>query len=184
MEVLLEFLVFLQHGSVLSASSTVSGEMFTSVLLSLHAEDIDAVFPADVQLADAVPTPVLRHGDLDDGVLLVQLNVAENMVGGKVIAAQSGQVRSAIPFSSCDPFAPFRIICLLCGFLLHRDIRSRTFKKRMQAAALFPSRSSQRANSVVCGSSRSKRPIRLIFRCSRSADRSRTCPPCVLSLLR
>ena len=52
------------------------------------------------------------------------------------------------------------------------------------AAALFPSRNSQCANSVVCGSSRSKRPIRLIFRCSRSADRSRTCPPCVLSLLR
>ena len=52
MEVLLEFLVFLQHEQC-------------------HIS---------VQLADAVPTPVLRHGDLDDGVLLVQLNVAEDMV--------------------------------------------------------------------------------------------------------
>ena len=54
MEVLLEFLVFLQHEQC-------------------HIS---------VQLADAVPTPVLRHGDLDDGVLLVQLNVTEDMVGG------------------------------------------------------------------------------------------------------
>ena len=159
---------------------------------------------------------------------------------------------STIPFSSCDPFRPLQDHLFAVRLFTARDIRSRTFQKRMQAAhrerqrtaaqsllpfgrkrcdsgdrsrshrcsaqklpfsfflsvthkihdfykslsavawqaanlsaaALFPSRSSQCANSVVCGSSRSKRPIRLIFRCSRSADRSRICPPCVLSLLR
>lgn len=61
----------------------VSGEMFTSVFaVPFYAEDVDTVFSADVQFADAAALPILRHGNLDNGVLLVQLNVAENMVGG------------------------------------------------------------------------------------------------------
>ena len=83
MEVLLEFLVFPQHQQChISVQHCFRRDVHVRFAVSLHAEDIDAVFPADVQLADAVPTPVLRHGDLDDGVLLVQLNVAEDMVGG------------------------------------------------------------------------------------------------------
>ena len=48
----------------------------------LHAEDIDAVFPADIQLANAVALPAFRHGDLDDGVVFIQLYVVEDVVGG------------------------------------------------------------------------------------------------------
>ena len=48
----------------------------------LHAEDIDAVLSADVQLTDAVTLPAVRDGDLDDGVLLGQLYVIEDVIGG------------------------------------------------------------------------------------------------------
>ena len=51
-------------------------------VVSLHAEDIDAILSADVQLTDAVPLPAVRDGDLDNGVLLVQLYVIEDVVGG------------------------------------------------------------------------------------------------------
>lgn len=83
MEVLFQLLIFSHHQQrQISVQHGFRRDVYIGFAVPLHAEDIDAVFPADVQLADAVPAPVLRHGDLDDGVLLFQLNVAEDMVGG------------------------------------------------------------------------------------------------------
>ena len=75
--------VFSQHQqSQTSVQYGFRRDVHIGFAVPFYAEDVDTVFSADVQLADAAALPILRHGNLDNGVLLVQLNVAENMVGG------------------------------------------------------------------------------------------------------
>ena len=76
-------MIFSQHQQCqISVQHGFRRDVHIGFAVPLYAEDVDAVFSADVQLADAVPLPVLRYGDLNDGVLFVQLDVAKNMVGG------------------------------------------------------------------------------------------------------
>ena len=129
MEVLFQLLIFSHHQQrQISVQHGFRRDVYIGFAVPLHAEDIDAVFPADVQLADAVPAPVLRHGDLDDGVLLFQLNVAEDMVGG--VADRRPKRPSPINNTVfiVRSFSPLSESFVCCGFLLHAISARALFK--------------------------------------------------------
>ena len=57
------------------------------------SEDVDAVFTAEIQLQEALILPAFRNGELVDGIILIELRVIQNLIGG---AADCGPGRELL----------------------------------------------------------------------------------------
>ena len=83
LEALLERLVLADHEDRdVVGEDDVRGDRDVGLAVGLHAEDVDAVELTDIELANAFPEPVPRDRYFEDGVLFIDLDVVEDVVGG------------------------------------------------------------------------------------------------------